>query len=108
MAYTYNRNYNQIDRIYEDGTIEWAAIYDGRFSALHAMELFVCGKYHWNFFDVRMREKAREHIKIGKTKRTCSFEYNGETYSILALRNKKDVFDGVSTSEFDFESKTIE
>jgi len=85
---------------YEGGIAE----YNGEFSAVYALCLYVCQYlWHTDYLNKRMIEKARNKITLGKSNRACYFwADNDVTYSAIATSGK-DAITGEFGSKYDYE-----
>lgn len=97
--------WHNIYRIKPDGEREFAASYDGKFSAFYAMQLWWCNLHHCNFFNKHSLKKATEHIVTSKSLRSVMFNMDEDTY-ILTTKKNSNVMIGIGgCKEYEYDIK---
>lgn len=98
--------WHKIYRIKPDGEREFAASYDGKFSAYYAMQLWWCNLHHCNFFCKQSLQKATKQIATSKSMRSVMFDFGKDTY-ILSVPKGSNVMIGECRSKYEYNIKTM-
>lgn len=94
---------NKINRISESGGYEPAiAIYDGKFSSVYAMILFICHRKGWNYMNRKLVEKARTLTHLGKYNLGVYYYEDGVTYSCIHNSIHPDALTGDFGSKYEY------
>lgn len=88
-----------------NGEMEFAASYDGKFTAFYAMQLWWCYLHRCNFFCTENLKKAAEQIVVSKSLRSVMFDMGEDTY-ILTTKKDSDVRIGIGgCTEYEYNLK---
>ena len=80
----HNKNLNVINVIRENGDIEEVKTYDGKYSGIYALTMFLCDRYGRDYQNPRDLEWANGKIIIGMSRKTCFFYEGADVYSCVA------------------------
>ena len=80
----HNKNLNVISVIHENGEITEVKTYDGKYSGVYALTMFLCDHYDRDFHNEKDLEWAKKKIIIGMSKKTCFFYEGKDVYSCVA------------------------
>jgi len=79
-----NRNLNVINVIHENGEIKEVKTYDGKYSGIFALTMFLCERYGRDYRNDSDLEWAKKKIIVGMSQKTCFFYEGSDVYSCCA------------------------